>query len=168
MKNTVATAYSRGNGGASLADTSEVNYVRVLLGARAGCKLTEDTIDSAFKRFLRKAWKTRRKITHAINVEFGRQDIEWARGNGGVKPLAMTHKKQDTIEHTRQKTTKGREKEVEALHYVAQQDTVKCDVEVNEREAAVTCDEREVKSVHGIAQSQYPSVRRGPRRRLFD
>ena len=108
MKNTVGAAYSRGNDGASLADTSEVNYVRVLIGARAGSKLTEDTIDNALKRFLRKAWKTRRKVTHAINVEFGRQDIEWARGKGGVKPLAMTHKKQATNEHKRQKTTKGK------------------------------------------------------------
>ena len=80
----------------------------------------------------------------------------------------MTHKKQDTNEHKRQRTTKGKEREIEALHCEAQQDTEKCDVNVFERKVAATCDEREVVSVHGIAQLEYSSVRRGPRRRLFD
>ena len=62
--------------------SSDSEHTRVLMGARAGCNLTEDSIDMAIKRFLRKAWKTRRRLTHAINDEFGRQDIEWAKGSG--------------------------------------------------------------------------------------
>ena len=51
--------------------------IEVLLGARAGCKLTEDEVDRAIKRFLRKAWKTRRAVTAAVNQEFGRMDVQW-------------------------------------------------------------------------------------------
>jgi hypothetical protein len=83
-------AYSLGNNGASLTDTSEARHTRVLLGARAGCGLTEDLIDLALKRFLRKAWKTRSRVTRAINVEFGRQDIDWAKGGGWAKPPVKT------------------------------------------------------------------------------
>ena len=49
--------------------------VCVLLGADAGTKAGEDSIDHAVKRFLKKAWRTRRKLTTAINREFERKDI---------------------------------------------------------------------------------------------
>ena len=93
MEMTVEAAYSLGNDCASLADTSDSKHTRVLMGARAGCRLTEDSIDMAVKRFLRKAWKTRRRLTHAINDEFGRQDIEWAKDSGWAKPTAKADKK---------------------------------------------------------------------------
>ena len=61
--------------------------IEVLLGARAGCKLTEDEVDRATKRFLRKAWKTRRAVTAAVNQEFGRMDVQWmAREPGWYRP----------------------------------------------------------------------------------
>ena len=73
----------------------------MLRGARAGCSLTGDSIDMAVKRFLRKAWKTRRRLTHAINDEFGRQDIEWAKGNGWAKPIAKADKKKKRKDTTK-------------------------------------------------------------------
>ena len=60
--------------------TNDEDKLRVLLGARVGSKHVEDSIDHAIKRFLNKAWKARRKVTSAINKEFGRRDIEWAKG----------------------------------------------------------------------------------------
>ena len=115
MEMTVEAAYSLGNDGASLADTSDSEHTRMLMGARAGCSLTEDSIDMAVKRFLRKAWKTRRRLTHAINDEFGRQDIEWAKGNGWAKPIAKADKKKKRKDTTKSdgKSCKTAEKPVQ-------------------------------------------------------
>ena len=81
-------AYAHGNNGASLATLPEPERTRVLLGAKAGCGLTEDLIDRDVKRYLRKAWKARRRVTQTINAEFGRQDIEWAKGGDWTNPPA--------------------------------------------------------------------------------
>ena len=72
---TVSVAYKRGNEGAQFGALSGEQQIRVLLGAPAGCKLTEVGIDCAVKRFLRKAWKVRRPISLAINEEFDREDV---------------------------------------------------------------------------------------------
>ncbi len=43
----VARSYSRGNSGANILDEGEDRLIEVLLGANAGCKLTEDEVDRA-------------------------------------------------------------------------------------------------------------------------
>jgi hypothetical protein len=83
----VGKSYSRGNSGANILEAGPERVIEVLLGARAGCKLTEDEVDRATKRFLRKAWKTRRAVTAAVNQEFGRMDVQWmAREPGWYRP----------------------------------------------------------------------------------
>jgi hypothetical protein len=73
----VGRSYSRGNGGANIFEEGTERLIEVLLGANAGCKLAEDEVDRASKRFLRKAWKSRRGVTDAVNKEFGRMDVQW-------------------------------------------------------------------------------------------
>ena len=82
---TAEAVYSLGNDGASLADTSDSEHTR-MLGARAGCSLTEDSIDMAVKRFLRKEWKTRRRLTHTSNAEFGGKILNGPRAVSGPSP----------------------------------------------------------------------------------
>ena len=76
---TVTTAYKRGDPDNELGMLDEERKLRVLLGAPAGHKLAENTIDWAVKRFLWKAWKARRRVSAAINKEFDRLDIVWAK-----------------------------------------------------------------------------------------
>ena len=83
MMDTVSVAYKRGNEGAQFGALSGEQQIRVLLGAPAGCKLTEVGIDCAVKRFLRKAWKVRRPISLAINEEFDREDVVWTKREQG-------------------------------------------------------------------------------------
>jgi len=52
-------------------DESRVN---VMLGQNVGCKVGEDTIDHAIKRFLKRAWRRRRSLTQKINVSLSRND----------------------------------------------------------------------------------------------
>ena len=83
----VGRSYSRGNSGANILEAGAERMIEVLLGARAGCKRTEDEVDRATERFLRKAWKTRRAVTAAVNQEFGRMDVQWmAREPGWYRP----------------------------------------------------------------------------------
>ena len=84
---TVRKSYSRGNSGVNILEAGAHGLLEVLLGVSAGCKLTEDEVDRATKRFLRKAWKARRGVTAAINQEFGRMDVQWmAREPGWYRP----------------------------------------------------------------------------------
>jgi len=50
----VTSSFARGNGGADILVTGQEKLLEILLGAPAGCKLTEDEVDVATKRFLRK------------------------------------------------------------------------------------------------------------------
>jgi hypothetical protein len=59
LMTTVWRAYSWGNSGANIFEAGEEHLIAVLLGARAGCKLTEDRVDRAVQKFLRKVWKAR-------------------------------------------------------------------------------------------------------------
>ena len=84
----VRISYSRGNSGADILAADDERVVEVLLGARAGCKRTEDEVDRATKRFLQKVWKTRRGVTAAVNQEFGRMDVMWSgKEPGWYRPL---------------------------------------------------------------------------------
>jgi hypothetical protein len=88
----VGRSYSRGNNGANILEAGAERVIEVLLGASAGCKLTEDEVDRATKRFLRKAWKARREVTAAVNQEFGRMDVQWmAREPGWYQPKPTGH-----------------------------------------------------------------------------
>ena len=49
----------------------------VLLGRSVGSAKADDTIDAYFKRFLKKAWRTRRHLTNAVNKVTGRTDLDW-------------------------------------------------------------------------------------------
>jgi hypothetical protein len=103
----VARSYSRGNNGANILDEGEDRLIEVLLGANAGCKLTEDEVDRATKRFLRKAWYARRAVTSAINQEFGRMDVQWmAREPGWYRPNPTSPSKASP-ERFRQTKKKG-------------------------------------------------------------
>ena len=89
----VGRSYSRGNSGASILEQGTDRVIEVLLGANAGCKRTEDEVDRATKRFLRKVWKARRGVTAAVNQEFGRADVQWmAREPGWYRPMRSTPK----------------------------------------------------------------------------
>ena len=46
-----------------------------LLGARCSAKIAEDNLDHAVKRFLKKAWRTRKRLTKKLNDELGRRDM---------------------------------------------------------------------------------------------
>ena len=65
--------------GEELEEASTETQVRVLLGARAGSRATEDIIDVQVKRFLEKVWKARRRVSKVVNKKFGRQDVVWAK-----------------------------------------------------------------------------------------
>ena len=79
--------------GAGFSDLSESERVCALLGARAGSCAAEDRVDVMVKRFLRKAWKIRGRVTRAVNDEFGRQDLVWAKGGGWSNPTPKICKK---------------------------------------------------------------------------
>jgi len=49
--------------------------MQLLLGKSVGYRPVEDDIDHAVKRFLKKAWRKRRRVTKAINEAMGRTDI---------------------------------------------------------------------------------------------
>ena len=40
--------------------------IRVLLGKRIDSKVAEDNIDHAVKRFLKRAWRIRRRVTREV------------------------------------------------------------------------------------------------------
>jgi hypothetical protein len=93
LLSSVGRSYSRGNNGANIIEAGPDRLIEVLLGASAGCKLTEDEVDRATKRFLRKAWKARRGVTAAVNQEFGRMDVQWmSREPGWYQPKQSVHR----------------------------------------------------------------------------
>ena len=49
--------------------------MQLLLGKSVGCRPVEDDIDHAVKRFLKKAWRKRKRVTKATNEALGRTDI---------------------------------------------------------------------------------------------
>lgn len=106
----VKRSYSRGNNGTNILESGADRLIEVLLGARAGCKPTEDEVDRATKRYLRKTWKTRRVVTAALNQEFDRRDVQWlAREPGWFRPNGQhtgypkLGKDRGTISHTPRK-----------------------------------------------------------------
>jgi len=58
-----------------LGSESEDEVLRVLLGGRTGSRTMEDNIDHAVKRYLKKAWRARKRLTEIVNEEMDRQDI---------------------------------------------------------------------------------------------
>ena len=46
-----------------------------LLGARCSVKTTEGNLDHVVKRFLKKAWSMRKRLTKKLNEELGRRDM---------------------------------------------------------------------------------------------
>ena len=97
MMDTVSVAYKRGNEGAQFGALSGEQQIRVLLGAPAGCKLTEVGIDCAVKRFLRKAWKVRRPISLAINEEFDREDVVWTKREQGWRTRTVRSVQEEEV-----------------------------------------------------------------------
>jgi len=79
----VKSSFARGNDGSDILVKGQEKLLEILLGAPAGCKLTEDEVDVATKRFLRKVWKSRRAVTAAVNHVFGRMDVQWSRNDRG-------------------------------------------------------------------------------------
>ena len=79
----VKSSFARGNDGSDILVKGQDKLLEILLGAPAGCKLTEDEVDVATKRFLRKVWKSRRAVTAAVNRVFGRMDVQWVRNDRG-------------------------------------------------------------------------------------
>ena len=73
----VEQALTWGEDPVNLCDLDEDRKLQVLLGARVGCKIREDRIDMFMKRFLRKAWRIRRRVTHAVNTVFDRSDEDF-------------------------------------------------------------------------------------------
>ena len=69
------------------------DQVDTLLGKSTGDALADDRIDQLVTRFLKKAWRTRKPITVALNDKLGRQDTVWAlkaHGDGEYRPVPST------------------------------------------------------------------------------
>ena len=86
MMDAAGAVYAVAHEGEELEEASTETQIRVLLGARAGSRATEDIIDVQVKRFLVKVWKARRRVSEVINEKFGRQDVVWAKDWGWSKP----------------------------------------------------------------------------------
>ena len=56
-------------------DLGNDDKVCLLLGKRATNATAEDFLDTAVKRFLKKAWRRRRRITRELNRVFNRNDL---------------------------------------------------------------------------------------------
>jgi len=59
-------------------DLDEASAMELLLGASTSSAYADDRIDFLFKRFLKKAWRTRKWLTVATNSLFNRRDTVWA------------------------------------------------------------------------------------------
>lgn len=57
---------------------SQNDKLDVILGKSTGCSVRDDVIDMAVKRFLKKAWRTRKWLVVDTNRIFGRYDTPWA------------------------------------------------------------------------------------------
>ena len=47
----------------------------LLLGRSTDCATANATIDHAFRRFLKRAWRGRARLTRAVNLAFDRNDV---------------------------------------------------------------------------------------------
>ncbi len=54
--------------------SSPQETMHVLLGCNTESRAQEDRTDHVFKRFLKRAWRARKRLTHALNVSLDRQD----------------------------------------------------------------------------------------------
>ena len=63
---------------APLMEQSEVNQLDLLLGKTTGVMEADDRISKCVARFLKKAWRSRKRLTAKLNVELGRNDTVWA------------------------------------------------------------------------------------------
>ena len=72
-------SYSVAQRGCYFEDLCYEDRLEIILGKNIGCSVMEKNIDHAFKRYLKKAWRTRRKITKilekVIKVEDGRKSL---------------------------------------------------------------------------------------------
>jgi hypothetical protein len=55
--------------------TDPTERVAMLLGSRCNSKTQEDNLDHAVQRFLKKAWRVRKRLTKTLNEELGRRDM---------------------------------------------------------------------------------------------
>jgi hypothetical protein len=62
--------------------TSSTDKLDVLLGKSTGVSKTDDIIDMSVKRFLKKAWRSRKWLILEINRIFCRDDTPWAMAHG--------------------------------------------------------------------------------------
>jgi hypothetical protein len=62
--------------------TSSADKLDVLLGKSTGLSKTDDIIDMAVKRFLKKAWRSRKWLVLETNRIFSRDDTPWASAHG--------------------------------------------------------------------------------------
>ena len=56
-------------------DMEDLSKTQFILGGRASSRAREDWMDSAVKRFLARAWRSRRRCTSLVNEKFGRHDL---------------------------------------------------------------------------------------------
>ena len=63
---------------APLMEQSEVNQLDLLLGKTTGVLEADDRISKCVARFLKKAWRSRKRVTAKLNAELGRSDTVWA------------------------------------------------------------------------------------------
>jgi hypothetical protein len=56
----------------------QTDKLDVLLGKSAGTSKTDDRMDAAVKRLLKKAWRTRKWLVLATNKTLSRNDTPWA------------------------------------------------------------------------------------------
>jgi hypothetical protein len=73
MATQVNGAFGTGVDVFGLGDTEML--LQLLLGRSVDCKVVEIDVDHAVKRFLKKAWRKRKKVTRAINEALGRSDL---------------------------------------------------------------------------------------------
>ena len=65
-------------GDATCGSMGQTDLLDLLLGRSTGIAAVDCRIDKLVKRYLRKAWRTRKPLTLAINSVLGREDTSWA------------------------------------------------------------------------------------------
>ena len=63
---------------APLIEQSGLDQLDSLLGKTTGVMEADDRISKCVARFLKKAWRSRKRLTAKLNVELGRSDTVWA------------------------------------------------------------------------------------------
>jgi exonuclease III len=67
MMEKVAEAYSVGNGGqGGFEELGDEEKMKILLGQQVGGKAPEDNIDHAMKRYVKRAWRARKRVTRKV------------------------------------------------------------------------------------------------------